>query len=83
MPVQQLQSYLTLCNPKDCSLPGSSVYGIPRQEHWIGLPCPLPGDLPQPEIKSASSVSPELKVDTLELSQWGSPKCHISHIYFI
>ena len=22
------QSYLTLCNPMDCSLPGSSVHGI-------------------------------------------------------
>ena len=25
---KSLQSCLTLCDPKDCSLPGSSVYGI-------------------------------------------------------
>ena len=42
------QSGLTLCNPMDCSLPGSSVHRILRQEHWSGLPCPPPGDLPDP-----------------------------------
>ena len=29
----------------DCSLPGSSVLGFPRQEQWTGLPFPSPGDL--------------------------------------
>ena len=28
MHAQSLQSYATLCNSMDCSLPGSSVYGI-------------------------------------------------------
>ena len=32
------QLYPTLCNPMDCSLLGSSVHGIFRQEHWSGLP---------------------------------------------
>ena len=36
------QSYLTLCDPMDCSPPGSSVHGILWQEHWSGLPCPSP-----------------------------------------
>ena len=31
-----------------------------RQEYWSGLPCPSPGDLPNPMIKPSSSVSPEL-----------------------
>ena len=31
-----------------------------RQEYWSGLPCPSPGDLPYPEIKLASLVSPAL-----------------------
>ena len=44
------QSCLTLCNPVDCSPPGFSVQGLSRQEHWSGLPCPPPGDLPNPEI---------------------------------
>ena len=25
--------------------------GFSRQEYWSGLPCPSPGDLPNPEIK--------------------------------
>ena len=37
---------LTLCDPMDCSLPGSSVMGFSRQEYWIVLPIPSPGDLP-------------------------------------
>ena len=28
--------------------------GFPRQEYWIGLPFPSPGDLPNPGIKPAS-----------------------------
>jgi len=31
-----------------------------KQEYWSGLPCPLPGDLPNPEIKAASLMSPAL-----------------------
>ena len=34
--------------------------GFSRQEHWSGLPCPLPGDLPNPGIKSESLTSPAL-----------------------
>ena len=36
------------------SLPGSSVRGFSRQEHWSGLPCPPPGNLPDPEIEPVS-----------------------------
>ena len=28
--------------------------GFSRQEYWGGLPCPPPGDLPEPEIEPAS-----------------------------
>ena len=53
----------TLCNPTDCSLPGSSIHEIfSRQEYWSGLPFPSPGDRPSPEIEPGS---PELKADTL------------------
>ena len=30
--------------------------GFSRQEFWIGLPCPLPGNLPDPGIKPTSLV---------------------------
>ena len=53
------QSCLTLGNPMDCSPPGSSVHGI-LQGYWNGLPCPPPGDLPDPAIKPESLMSPAL-----------------------
>ena len=31
-----------------------------RQEYWSGLPCPSPGDLPDPGIKPTSLTSPAL-----------------------
>ena len=34
--------------------------GFYRQEYWSGLPCPPPGDLPDPGIKSVSLTSPAL-----------------------
>ena len=48
------QSCLALCNPVDCSLSAFSVMGLSKQEYWSGLPCPPPGDLPDPGIKPAS-----------------------------
>ena len=35
------QSCPTLSDPKDCSLPGSSVHGFSRQEYWSQVPCLL------------------------------------------
>ena len=34
--------------------------GFSRQEHWSMLPCPPPGDLPNPGVKQASLMSPAL-----------------------
>ena len=34
--------------------------GFSRQEYWSGLPCPLPGDLPDPGIKPSSLMPPAL-----------------------
>ena len=34
--------------------------GFPRQEYWSGLPCPPPGDLPDPEIEPMFLVAPPL-----------------------
>ena len=34
--------------------------GFSRQEYWSGLPCPPPGDLPDPGMESASLMSPAL-----------------------
>ena len=34
--------------------------GFPRQEYWSGLPCPSPGDLPNPGVEPVSLMSPAL-----------------------
>ena len=44
--------------------------GLPRQEYWIGLPCPPPGDLPHPGIKPCLV---RWQADSLPLSHQGSP----------
>ena len=62
------QSCLTLCDPMDCSLSGSSVHGFSRQECWSGLPFPSPGDLPNPGIEPGS---PALQTDALPFQ----PRC--------
>ena len=43
--------------------------GFSRQEYWSGLPCPPPGDLPNPGIEPES---PALQLNSLLLSHWGS-----------
>ena len=52
--------------------------GFSRQEYWSGLPCPSPGDLPNPGIEPTSPTSSALLVDSLPLSHWRSPDhpCH-------
>ena len=50
----------TLCDPMDCSPPGSSVDGIFQEKYWNGLPFPPPGNFPELELKPASPVAPEL-----------------------
>ena len=55
MHAKSLQSCLTLSDPMDGSPPGSSVHRIlqVRILEWVsGLPCPPPGDLPDPGIQS-------------------------------
>ena len=56
------QLYLTLCDPMDCSPPGSSVCEIllARILEWVVIP--LSRDLPDPGIVPGS---PELQADSL------------------
>ena len=60
MPAKSLQSCLTVCNPMDCSPPGSSALEFSRQEYWSGLPCIPPGNLPDLGIELMSLTSPAL-----------------------
>ena len=73
---QSLQLCLTLCNPMDSSLPGSSVHGSlqVRMLEWVG-------DLPKPGIEPGSPASSALQADSLLLSHWGNPSSE-SQIFF-
>ena len=53
--------------------------GFSRQEYWSGLPCPPPGDLPNPGIKPRP---PTLQVDSLLSEPPGKPIDGLQHIYF-
>ena len=45
--------------------------GFSRQPYWSGVPCPPPGDLPNPGIKPRS---PALQADSLLSESPGKPK---------
>ena len=57
---KSLQLCPTLCDPMDCSPPGSSVHGIlqARVLEWGAVPSP--GDLPDPGMEPTSLMSPAL-----------------------
>ena len=66
------QSCETLCNPMDCSPPGSSTsMEFSRQESRNVLPFPSPGDLPDPGIEPRS---PTLQADSLLAEPPGKSK---------
>ena len=48
------QSCPTLCDPVDCSLPGSSVHGLLQTRILKWVLFPPPGDLPEPGIELGS-----------------------------
>ena len=45
--------------------------GFSKQEYWSGLPCPPPGDFPNPGIEPRS---PSVHVDSLPVEPPGKPK---------
>ena len=65
------QLCLTLCDPMDSNLPGSSLHGIFQARILEGVAFPSPRDLPNPGIEF---VSPALQADSLPLSHLGSKR---------
>ena len=57
---KSLQSCLTLRDGADCSPPGPLSMGLSRQEYCTGLPCPSPGNLPNPGVEPMSLMSSAL-----------------------
>ena len=52
------------------ALQASLSMGLSRQEYWSELPCPSPGDLPDPRIEPGS---PTLQAGSLPTEQPGKP----------
>ena len=64
------ESCPTLCDPMNCSLPGSFVHGKSSGKNYL-LPRPPPGDLPNPGIKPRSA---SLQADSLPSEPPGKHK---------
>ena len=74
---KSLQSCPTLCDPMDCSLPCSSVYGILQPGIRSGLPFPPPGDLPAPGIELVFLWSSAMAGEFISTSTtWKAPYDH-------
>ena len=65
------QSYLTLCDSMDCSLPGSSVHEILQAGilEWVAIPFSRGSSRPSDE----TAASPALQADSLPLEPPGKP----------
>ena len=72
------QSCPTLCNPMDCSRPGSSVHKIfqARVLEWVAFPTSR--DLPSPGTEPTSLESPELAGRFFTTAPPGKPMCFSS-----
>ena len=68
------QSCTTLCDPLNCSLPGSSVHGILQGSilEWVAMPSSR--DLPDPGIEPATLTLPALAVRFFTTVPCGKPK---------
>ena len=55
----------------------SLLRGFPRPEHWSGLPCPPPGDLPNPGIEPTSLVSPALSSEFFTTNTTWEAQIHV------
>ena len=69
---KSLQSCPTLCDPMDCSPPGSSIHGVLQAKNTgVGCHVLLQGTFPNRGIEPRS---PALQVDSLPAEPQGKPK---------
>ena len=73
-----VQSCLTLCDPMDCSPPGSSVHGIlqTRILKWVAILFSRGSSQPRDQTRS-----PVLQADSLPSESPGKPKCLVNAVY--
>ena len=72
--VYSLSGVHCFATPWTIALQGPLFMEFPRWEYWGELPFPSPGDRPDPRLEPGS---PALQVDSLPLSQQGSPPVFI------
>ena len=70
---QSLQSCPTLCDTMDRARQAALFMGFSRQEYWSGLPCPPPGNLPDPGMHLLQGRW----IFYHWASHWGSPYLHV------
>ena len=78
---KSLQLCLTLCDPMDCSLPGSSVHGILQARVLECVAIPFSSYLPDPVIEPRS---PALQAESLPTEPPGRPivvSMYVGYIY--
>ena len=68
-----------LCDPRGPQAPLSMQFF--RQEYWSGLPCPPPGDLPDPGIKPASLMYPALTCEFFTTNTTWDTLIYINKIF--
>ena len=67
-------SHVRLCaTPWTVARQAPLSMGFSGQEYWSGLPCPPPGDLPDPGFEPESPTAPALQADSSPMSERGSP----------
>ena len=71
--VQLLSRVQLFASPWTIARQAPLSMGFSRQEDWSGLPCPPPGDLPEPGVKPASLNPPVLQADSLPSEAPGKP----------
>ena len=73
------QSCLTLCDPMDCSPPGSSIHGdSPDKNTGVGCHGLLQGTFP---IQRSNPGLPHCRQILYQLSYQGSPACTLLHSF--
>ena len=74
MHAKLLQSCLTLCDLWTVACQAPLSLGFSRQEYWNGLPCPPPGDLPNPKIECMLLCLLHWQMGSLSLLPPGKPQ---------
>ena len=75
------QSYLTLCDPMDCSPPGSSVQrDSPGKNSGVGCHALLQGIFPTLGLNSCLSPPPAFQEDSLPIEPTGKPHKHSEYL---